>query len=70
MPVGGATAKRSVSCSVSRWTWRTLQRSYRNDSAELEPTPTVTSFQSSPDVLSTIAQPSIITLPWSPTTTR
>ena len=35
------------------------------DSAELDPTPTITSFQSSPEVLSTMAQPSSITLPLS-----
>src|SRR3569623_1196923 len=69
-PLGGAIANRSSPASVSRWTVRTLHRSYLNDSADELPTPTSTPFQSSPLVLSTIAQPSIITLPLSPTTTR
>src|SRR5439155_4326245 len=69
-PVGGATANFSSACSVSRCTVRTLHRSYLNDSAEDEPTPTITPFQSSPLVLSTIAQPSSITCPPFFTATR
>ena len=44
------------SWSVSRCTRRTERRSKRNESAELEPTPSCTFCQSSPEVLSTMAQ--------------
>ena len=54
--MGGACANKSFDCSVSRCTSRTERRSKRNESAELEPTPSLTLFQSSPEVLSTIAQ--------------
>ena len=69
-PIGGACAKRSLSCSVSRSTSRSPFRSKRNDIAELAPTPSFTSRQSSPEVLSTMAQPWRSTLPPLPTTTR
>ena len=68
--MGGAWAKRSFSWSVSRSTNRSPFKSKRNDIAELAPTPSFTSRQSSPDVLSTIAQPWRSTLPVLPTTTR
>src|SRR5262245_2825505 len=70
LPIGGACAKRSFDRSVSRSTMRTERRSKRNDIAELDPTPSFTLFQSSPDVLSTMAQPCTSTLPFLPSTTR
>jgi hypothetical protein len=49
---------------------RTLCRSKRKLIAELEPTPSRTPFQSSPLVLSTMAQPCTCTFPFLPTTNR
>jgi len=60
----------SLDCSVSRSTRRTERRSNRKESAELAPTPRRTFFQSSPDVLSTMAHPTMSTFLSSPSTTR
>ncbi len=69
-PVGGACAKRSVCRRVSRSTSRTERRSKRNESAELDPTPSCTFCQSSPEVLSTMAHACTLTLPSLPSTRR
>ena len=62
-PIGGAMAMRLFGCKVSRSTSRIDCRSKRKLSAELDPTPSFTWFQSSPLVLSTMAHASRFTLP-------
>jgi hypothetical protein len=69
-PEGGATAKSCSPWSCWRCTNRKPRRSNRNAIAELEPTPSFTCSQSSPDVLSTTAQACSSSFPSLPTMMR
>ncbi len=69
-PEGGATANSSSPWSCWRCTMRKPRRSKRNAMAELDPTPSFTLSQSSPEVLSTTAHAWSSSLPSPPTRMR